>query len=483
MAIGTKSKNFSYTNANNKVYIGLGARNMDGHQDLDDRSKNPVHGRVKESKPHIEAPEESLGAPGDLNQDVPDSRSLNTSSPSQTCRKLKLEVLELERHTMSSKLLRDAIDWTLVTTLTLLKCSDTESLWQDFRTAFAPLKSRTRAKSPFLSISTKSTDKKAGSHPRLRRMQSSSQPVEECRPTYRLSLKRIHTDTVSQQLVAFLKETIAPNSLEWLFLQDCQSYQSGVELSQIYRRVLKRHCKSLTKLLLNSSHGPRNSRTRTVSVKKWMLNREILTHITSANAMPKLRELSIALEYKDWHFFLQQLPNIRGLRSLHVPVIAEHVYGTNFSVREVAMGVVDVLNLRKECQLSYLGVGNKCFEIVETKVKPPGRPRASGSPGNNTHHDHLDDGSSDEAITPHASDSEDASDDDDSDPGGGGGVITTATNTSPTTADIDEDDDPSSDEEEETPSPAASRQVKMRMREILFYDDQISIFKARHGKL
>ena len=469
-------------NANIEMYLGLGAHNRDAHQQFDAVAKKIAQDQVIGTESQLELPKKSSRSPGEPLPAVLENRSLNEKTPAQPPKKLKLDVLELERHSMNTKLLKDAIDWTLLTTLTLLKCVDTESLWQDFRTAFAPSRTRMRTKSLFLTLSTKPPCKTDSSHPRLRRMHSSSHPVEEPQPAYRLNLKRIHTDTVSKQLILFLKETLAPNSLEWLFLQDCQYYQSGVTAAQIHKSVLKRHCKSLTKFLLNSSHGSSSSRTPATSAKKWMLNREILAYVTSPNKMPKLRELSIALEYKDWHFFLQQLPNIQGLRSLHVPFIADHVYGSNFSVREVAMGVIDVLNLRKECELAYLGVGNKCFEIVETRVKARGRPRGGApSAGNNAHHDHLDDDSSDEDVTPHASDSEDASDDDDS-VQGGGVVAAAATTTHSTTADVD-DDDLSSSEEEEASSATAGKQVKMRMREILFYDDKISIFKARHGQL
>ena len=401
---------------------------------------------------------------------VEDNVFSKEGATAQGPQKLQLEILELERHTINIKLLSDAIDWSILTSLTLLCCVDADALWQTFRTWYAPV---TRPNSLIVSIPTKFLDKKSPTQSRLRRMPSSPRPVEH-ETTYRLHLKRIHTNSVSTKLLTFLKETLAPNSLEWLFLQDCPEYQSGVNISQIYKGPLKRHKGSLTKLLINSSHGGPSSRARALSAKKWMLNREILGYITAPKKMPKLRELSVSLEYKDWHSFIQQLPNIKGLRSLHIPFLVEHVYGHNFSVRDVAMGIVDVINLRKECELAYLGIGEKCFEIVETAVRP--RRKHGTTSASNTS---ADGESSDDDLTPHVSDSDDGDEDSDDD---GAVVAAPASNTAtPNEEDDMGDDDVVSSEEEEDLS--TGKQVKMKLREILFYDDKISIFKARHGKL
>jgi hypothetical protein len=37
---------------------------------------------------------------------------------------------------------------------------------------------------------------------------------------YHLNLRKIHTDAASPALISFLKDTLAPNTLETLFLQD-----------------------------------------------------------------------------------------------------------------------------------------------------------------------------------------------------------------------------------------------------------------------
>ena len=428
-----------------------------------------------------------------------DDHNHQTSQASQKKPKqsLKLEILQLERHVLDPILLKKAIDWSTLTSLTLLRCGGTDRLWRAFREWFAPL---TRSQSLVLAIPTKSLDKKTGVLPKLRRMPTSPSPADQSTKTYRLNLKCLHTDTVSTDLMVFLKDTLAPNSLQYLFLQDTPEYSSPVTIAQIHKGALRRHHGSLTKLLLDSSHGPKTGgRSHALSAKKWTLNRDLLAYITSPGKFPKIRELSISLEYKDWHYFLQQLPHIPTLRSLHIPVIGEHVYGRDFSIRDVAMGVTNVINLRQECELAYLAIANKCFEIVETPVRKKGRrgrSKGSGSPGEQNVgggagygncNDDVD--SSDDAVTPHPSDEDDDDDDDDSDEEGGGqGNVAAAAAAQATNAmessEVDElldNGSPSSEDEEAAERPA--KLVKMKMREILFYDDGVSIFKARHGRL
>jgi hypothetical protein len=120
---------------------------------------------------------------------------------------------------------------------------------------------------------------------------------------YQLNLKKIHTDFATPALIAFLKETLAPNTLEVLFLQDRRkNTPPPVSINDIYRGPLKRHRRSLKKLLIDSSDkipkGPSNSND-SVRWRTWMLNHEVLAYITSGN-MTSLRELSVVIDYKDW---------------------------------------------------------------------------------------------------------------------------------------------------------------------------------------
>ncbi|MBE7181705.1 MAG: hypothetical protein INR71_10960, partial [Terriglobus roseus] len=119
---------------------------------------------------------------------------------------------------------------------------------------------------------------------------------------YALSLKKIHTNTASISLINFIKETLAPNSLEVFFLQDSRGVTSTtVSVDAVYRGVIKRHRNSLKKLMIDSSdpRGPADYSSTNARWRRWMLNRDILTFITSGK-MPQLRELSFTVDYKDW---------------------------------------------------------------------------------------------------------------------------------------------------------------------------------------
>lgn len=191
--------------------------------------------------------------------------------------KLKLEVLELERVPLSVAVLRRAFDWSILSTLTLLHCSNHEQLWKILRRTYAPRSSYTNTASPkaFKSTNYSNSD-------------------------YQLNLKRIHTNTVSPALISFLKETLAPNSLEVLFLQEGRSYASTVTVDMIYRGPMRRHRASLKKLMIDSGEKGADGHTTTSSRwRRWMLSREILTFITSGR-MNSLRELAVSIDYKDW---------------------------------------------------------------------------------------------------------------------------------------------------------------------------------------
>ena len=204
--------------------------------------------------------------------------------------RLKLEVLELEKVAMSVSVLQHAVDWSILTSLTLLQCSGHEELWKTLKRRYSPRSS--------VSFSMSYPPQSSSSQTRLRR-QTSSKFEATPLPEYRLNLRRIHTDSVSPALIAFLKETLAPNSLEWLILQDRGKYVSTVSIDSIYRGPLRYHRSSLKKVSIDASDKAPNSRTRSSKWKKWMLNRDILTFITSGK-MSSLRELGMTLDYKDW---------------------------------------------------------------------------------------------------------------------------------------------------------------------------------------
>ena len=151
------------------------------------------------------------------------------------------------------------------------------------------------------------------------------------------------------------------------------------------------------------------------------------------------------------------------------------------SPKELALQIVDIVTLRPEIELCYMGIMKKCFEILENKrpdydlrgdanaLLPEGM--AGGSAPVDMHAG--GDGS--------ASDDEDEEDDDDEDDDGidadiGGDADETESDASEEAASDSEDEDSYSIIDDRAGP-------KLRLREILFYDDKVAIFKARHGRL
>ncbi|KAK4542398.1 hypothetical protein LTR36_006855 [Oleoguttula mirabilis] len=370
--------------------------------------------------------------------------------------KLRLDSLELERVPISVPVLQKAIDWTRLTSLTLLHCQNHEQLWKTLRRTFAPVPKSPTYPTPRRTPTT--TPRKGG--------KTSVSAAHDVEFEYTLKLKKVHTNTVSASLISFLKETLAPNSLEVLFLQEARSYSSSVAVDAIFRGPLRRHRNSLKKVLIDSSEkGADGLPTNSSRWRRWMLSRDILTFVCSGK-MPALKELGMAIDYRDWHFFLQHLPSVPHLRSLYIPFIADHVHGTNVDPRELALSIMDIVALRPEVELCYMGIASKCFEILENKREWDGRPESRLGLG-------LGGVIEDAGSDGDEEDDDEAEDEDDEDED----------------ADVDEEDGTESDEDEEDEASDSEgdgvegRAARLRLREILFYDDKVAIFKARHGRL
>ncbi|KAL8961600.1 MAG: hypothetical protein Q9193_001871 [Seirophora villosa] len=379
-------------------------------------------------------------------------------------KRLRLEILELESIHVLFDVLLDTINWSTLTTLTLLHCDSSEGLWRALRRAFTP---RPIASQPVLRRKSKMHLGELSSKDLLR------VPPSE----YQLSLRRIHTNTVSPALIAFLRETLAPDSLEWLFLQDAGmvsnstggrgSYDSNVSVEAIFHGPLRRHRHSLKKLMIDSDDRPVNSRRKTAKWHKWKVDRNLLAFVTSGK-MSALREMAISIDYKDWHFFLQRLPQVPHIRSLYLRHGADHPHEQHFNPKELALQVMDIVSIRPEMELCYLGIASKCFEILE---------------------------GDDEALAIHQSPAtaantgpNDASTDEDSDDGENGDTAEGdhEGQTAHAPEDSDADSQPESVEfsdDEATELDGRAKIPRLELREILFYDDKISIFKARHAKL
>ncbi|QSZ28831.1 hypothetical protein DSL72_003336 [Monilinia vaccinii-corymbosi] len=362
--------------------------------------------------------------------------------------KLRLQTLELERVPLSVYVLHKAFDWSVLTSLTILDCPQHDKLWSTLKKNFAP--------SP------------VGNH---------TSAKHSTQMLYHLNLKKIHADASSPALISFLKETLAPNTLETMFLQDRKrASNSPVTIESIYRGPIKRHRASLRKLLLDSSERPPrnvNSSADSAKWKAWMPSRDILNFITSGR-MASLRELSISIDYKDWHHFLQRLPQVPHLRSLSIPFIADHITPL-YDPKELAHQILDVIFLRPEVELCYVGISHKCFEILENRtheeLHPSHDPHTSAAHGG--------------PITDDEEDEDDGDDEGDEEEDDNGTAIAPLDpdETEDELSDGDDDGESDDDSWDGASDCDGKGKVRLRLREILFYDDKVAIFKARHGRL
>lgn len=150
------------------------------------------------------------------------------------------------------------------------------------------------------------------------------------------------------------------------------------------------------------------------------------------------------------------------LRSLYLPNIDQVDHRLHVDSKELALQILDIVTLRPEVQLCYLGLRTKCYEILEksskqdafddAEVSPEELQAESDGPDNGDEgNDEDEDGDDDSISDGHDYDSE---------------IFDSA-------SDGDSDD-----------SWHANRsRVNFKLREILFYDDKVSIFRARHGVL
>ena len=127
-----------------------------------------------------------------------------------------------------------------------------------------------------------------------------------------------------------------------------------------------------------------------------------------------------------------------------------------------------MLTLRPDIPLSYVGILDKCFEILEDSgtSKPP-RDEWPWSLGANPDID-ADENADDGVTGDHVVEVVESDPDDEDELAG--------------TQISDEEGSETGSSENESDDGGKSK-VQLRCREILFYDDKVSIFKVRHGRL
>lgn len=223
--------------------------------------------------PLFQTPEQQLSVNAQDNEHIPQDSGtfMKNHDPreSKSSPVLKLEILELERVYLSTPILLRVLDWTNLTSLTILGCEGHEKLWKALRRQYAP-------SSP--GRSTKHATHEGGSSYR-----------------FPLALKHIHTDTVSTYLLLLIKDTLAPNTLESVYFHDISHHMTNISVNAIYRNVLLKHRMSLKRVLLDTLER----RVSSNRWRRWMFNRKMISFVTSGK-MPQLRELSMAIEVKNW---------------------------------------------------------------------------------------------------------------------------------------------------------------------------------------
>ena len=247
------------------------------------KGSGPVNtGDVAGSPPQVDVP---ISIPETKSALKPSIRSSGSSSTSvsngeRAHRKLKLETLELERVHLSIPVMLRVFDWTQITHLTILRCEDHEKLWRSLRRHYTPSTALRPA---------------PGKTQGLKQGKGRSSPDE-----FPLRIKHLHTDAVSHSLLLFIKDAIAPNTLENLVLQEAPLYESIVTTDAIYRNVIRKHRLSLRKLLIDSSDRfTPGADIHMTHWRRWVFTREIISFITSGR-MPQLRELGMVMDSKDW---------------------------------------------------------------------------------------------------------------------------------------------------------------------------------------
>lgn len=145
------------------------------------------------------------------------------------------------------------------------------------------------------------------------------------------------------------------------------------------------------------------------------------------------------------------------LRALYLPHISHNI---QVNLKEFALQVLDIVSIRPEIKMTYIGLQMKCYHIIEGD-------RLEKLP------EYDDQITNDITGDDHLSDFDELSVQEDNND------LPPYTDNESDLLNSDLDDDDDYDEAEDD----SAGRVQFRLQEILYHDDKISIFKARHGVL
>lgn len=138
------------------------------------------------------------------------------------------------------------------------------------------------------------------------------------------------------------------------------------------------------------------------------------------------------------------------------------------------------MTLRSDIEICYLGISGKCFEVLENRNfddstnsihESASSPAGTGDPDEDSDTDEDDD------------DDDNDDDDDDDDEEATFPLAHTPSGDQEEDDSEDADDSDITSEDDEDGPEEGKKRPKLKLMEILFYDDKVSIFKARHGQL
>lgn len=153
------------------------------------------------------------------------------------------------------------------------------------------------------------------------------------------------------------------------------------------------------------------------------------------------------------------------LIALHIPDILRDGRPHHCDIKELGLQVLDVAALCPDVRLVYFAIRNRCYEIIETTSDDDSDHEVHSlhsDEENDSGEEEDDDDDDDVAVTSGTDGSDDENDDND---------------------DSDETDDTNTTDDYDDESEHNPDMLHLKMREILFYDDKVSIFEARHGRL
>lgn len=263
------------------------------------KSEGPTEGafyteEMKTEEFHAHQNADSSPAPSQTNDAAKDNERPQSIEPHYAADatdddKLNLEILELERIPLCVPNLLPTINWTRLVTLTLMQCHDHEDLWRALRRKYAP---------PAVSSKRRPSggnDQGSSKTPNL--------------SDYPLNIKHLRTDSASPYLMLFIKDALAPNTLESVYLHNTPDHDSNVHADAIYKHILRKHRLSLQKVLVDASDRNALAEDLHTSWHKWMFTHEMVSFVTSGR-MPQLRELGMTMRYRDWVRLRQAEPCI-----------------------------------------------------------------------------------------------------------------------------------------------------------------------------